>query len=559
MARAPWFPCSILMFACPLAGQTDDREVTTLLETWATRFDEPRRTLRLDDKLDEYEAERLLDTDTHNGLLAPLFGRGRDVSSRKTIEFLLERAERSGSPVAMRGALEIAAVGLQKNWLDRDARRARDLGHWCALRMRDQPGWRLVPLLAADPGSTEEAGIEIHRKRRHAVQIAALRLLGDNRDPDDLPILHVAAQSPVDTIRLAAIESIARARKPESLAPLRFAIAKEAHPIVLQATLNAIGQVVHHNAKSLAPEAIDAAFADAGAAMKRAGWHAAMSFVELAELHPSLESVPHLIDLIAPKKPKRRGVRSILRNPGRGVLEDRAYRTLKRLTGAILPIEDADGWRAFWRRERDNIVLISRDKWDKASHSRTSSGFFGIPVVGRETVFVIDVSNSMRNNATWGDYGGPSRLEAAAQQLMQAVQDMPKNWRFRVIFFHDTARDWQDRATSPKAQTMRALTHEIERIKPSGKTDYLAAMQLALGSNAKFAEQSKNTVEEVFLLSDGEPGGVDSVTDEEILAWVQEANQYRNIRINTILIGAKSGGQFLRTLAESNGGEFAHR
>ena len=88
---------------------------------------------------------------------------------------------------------------------------------------------------------------------------------------------------------------------------------------------------------------------------------------------------------------------------------------------------------------------------------------------------------------------------------------------------------------------------------------YAALLHVLGASQLRFGQQIKNGVEEVFLLSDGEPS-VGSVKDpEEILRVVREINRYQKIRINTVFTGTDKGAEFMRKLAEQNHGVFVRR
>ena len=66
-------------------------------------------------------------------------------------------------------------------------------------------------------------------------------------------------------------------------------------------------------------------------------------------------------------------------------------------------------------------------------------------------------------------------------------------------------------------------------------------------------------IDELFVLSDGQPT-VGVVTDTEaLLRLVREANKYSQIRIHCVFTGTGSGAALLRSLAEQNGGVFVQR
>ena len=66
-------------------------------------------------------------------------------------------------------------------------------------------------------------------------------------------------------------------------------------------------------------------------------------------------------------------------------------------------------------------------------------------------------------------------------------------------------------------------------------------------------------IDELFVLSDGEPTTGQVTDTDEILRLVKEANKYLKVRINTVFSGTGKGAGFLRQLAEQNDGVFVQR
>ena len=75
----------------------------------------------------------------------------------------------------------------------------------------------------------------------------------------------------------------------------------------------------------------------------------------------------------------------------------------------------------------------------------------------------------------------------------------------------------------------------------------------------RFGQPVAVTVDEIFVLSDGEPTAGDVRDAGELLRIVKEANKYAKVRINTVFTGRGRGADLLRRLAEENGGVFVHR
>ena len=94
--------------------------------------------------------------------------------------------------------------------------------------------------------------------------------------------------------------------------------------------------------------------------------------------------------------------------------------------------------------------------------------------------------------------------------------------------------------------------NRLDRVQPAGFTNTFAALQHVFSTPDR-------RVDEVFILSDGEPS-VGPVKDPDtLLRLVRDANRYRKIRINTVFTGVGAGADFMAKLAEENHGEFVRK
>ena len=191
----------------------------------------------------------------------------------------------------------------------------------------------------------------------------------------------------------------------------------------------------------------------------------------------------------------------------------------------------------------------------------TRARFFDVPVTGREIAFLIDTSGSMDQPATTASSkGGTSRLEVAKEQLLRAVQAMGDESRAHVITFDAEARIWTRKPLSSSSESIRSLTEILGRWQALGGTNLYEALDQALAlQEQKFGEQGEGGIEEVFLLTDGEPTSGEVTEPAEILELVRGANRYRRIRIHAVFTGTGKGEEFLRQLAEQNEGQFVVR
>ena len=104
------------------------------------------------------------------------------------------------------------------------------------------------------------------------------------------------------------------------------------------------------------------------------------------------------------------------------------------------------------------------------------------------------------------------------------------------------------------------LGNFLDSLRPNGPTNLYGALDKALdfggrGLHDKYYAAGFDTL---YVISDGAPT-VGEVTDkEEIRRRVRAANQLRKIAIHCVTFGDKNDTDFLKPLAEENGGRHIH-
>lgn len=537
-------------------------EICSILSAWADAYD--ARRIEGDQPFDNDAIEEMRAYDSvSGGVLARYHPRRNQVTTTRVLQALLDRGEKVDNRATTWGILAAASIGYQHPWFDRATERLRDRGHWTLTRL--ESGAAREVLHAFGLGKPIPIGLAPdYPHRMTAMRIAAIRALGFRSDAETPTTLGKALRDPSELVRLAAAESLAIKPKAEGLPGLEAALAEEQHPIVAQALLIAIDKTLDAHHETLGQERIDECVTIACGIVGRVGWRTDLGVVELAHAHPSLAAIPTLIDLLDPDDRQTRRTKSaigklVATGNHRAILRDRAFQTLRRLTGTLLAVDDVDGWRKFWATEQDKLVLPSRDALDN-SRIATSAGFFGIPIVAGETAFVLDTSNSMGAHIRRpGGERGPTRADAAKEQLLAAAQSMPKDWKFHVILFNERAWSLNERPLHPTDRTLHGLTRDLYRPWDGKRTDYLVALDFILGADQqRFGQPTERDIQEILFLSDGEPSGIDAPTTDEVLERVRKLNRYQKVRINTVFFGSRSGGGFMQKLAEENGGTFVH-
>ena len=549
----------LLAAAFPLAAQAVQanpavQPLALAIESWAEGFESgslgPQGTLSQAGAQPGYvapaRAARLVEERDFNRL-----------THLDVLQRMLVQAERSPSMTVADAVLSLAGVGFERSLADRNAIEVRQLGHDSLLRMDDAGVDRLLAEVAASGASPFDvadtpSALDLGRR------VAAVRVLAQRARAADRPAVVQALGAGDPRVRLAAAEALELAQDPTLLPMLTRALGVERHPVVSQALVRAMLALLRRKDELPAGQ-LDRALQTALARLGTMGWRTDMDLVDLAASLPRRDSVPVLIEVLDGRRGKVDKLTRVVNERASPLLKDRAVRALQEMTGALHGA-DAAAWRAFWEQERDRIA-VPAPRREVSPVASTRARFFDVPVTGREIAFLIDTSGSMDQPATTASSkGGTSRLEVAKEQLLRAVQAMGDESRAHVITFDAEARIWTRKPLSSSSESIRSLTEILGRWQALGGTNLYEALDQALAlQEQKFGEQGEGGIEEVFLLTDGEPTSGEVTEPAEILELVRGANRYRRIRIHAVFTGTGKGEEFLRQLAEQNEGQFVVR
>jgi len=173
---------------------------------------------------------------------------------------------------------------------------------------------------------------------------------------------------------------------------------------------------------------------------------------------------------------------------------------------------------------------------------RTIGGtYFGIPVRGSKVAFVCDVSGSMRY-----------KLELAYDQLTRAVKALPSTSDFEVVFFNEHVWPWRGRLSHADPVTKELLLRHLPTIEVKNYTNLFDAIETALALG----------VDEIFVISDGDPNRGRKQFPDDILAELKRLNT-RGTRIHTVSVVRTVDGDehvpLLKRIAQENNGEHVER
>ncbi|MEM7164149.1 MAG: VWA domain-containing protein [Planctomycetota bacterium] len=240
----------------------------------------------------------------------------------------------------------------------------------------------------------------------------------------------------------------------------------------------------------------------------------------------------------------------------------------------------AEDWRKLWEGHKDSLDPSNLRRNDGGRTGVTvlkdPPEFFGVNLVSKRVVFVVDVSESMRkfdhDAVTEDDDEGwekKQRLYRLKWHFAKTVHKLPSDAMFTVLVFGSTVDSLSKKLVPASRSWKRKARDLIYRQKGGGDTNTKAALRVA------FDYQGVDTI---LFLSDGAPQALGRTSDQlipEIEDMVQDLNSLRRVRVFTFgfegvgewppgskqrsrgpMPGALDFLGFMRRLAVRNGGTY---
>ncbi|MBN1419879.1 MAG: VWA domain-containing protein [Planctomycetes bacterium] len=219
----------------------------------------------------------------------------------------------------------------------------------------------------------------------------------------------------------------------------------------------------------------------------------------------------------------------------------------------------AADWRNWWETVRprwnpnDLPPPVREGSTTVDKGQTTAPEFFGIPIIARRIVFVIDTSDSMKHTSKVkteeGGFRQEPMIDLAKRELVRVVRGLPGDARFTILAFSTGVQAMGDALVPATTAAKEKASRFILGLAPKGYTWTEEALQKAFGYGDATA---------IYLLSDGSPckGGAFPPTGP-ILANVRRWNRFRRIPIHALGFPG-SNVDFMSALAQQNGGEYRH-
>ena len=227
-----------------------------------------------------------------------------------------------------------------------------------------------------------------------------------------------------------------------------------------------------------------------------------------------------------------------------GRLHAEVLGTLRALTN--LTHRESKQWRAWWRDQGEDFKMPSLRKVAGVGRSAPAAmTYYSMSLSSNRVGFLVDTSGSM--SAKVGT-SAITRLDLAKKALSQVIEKCGEGFHFNLITFGSDARRWKRELCPATIDNRDQARQYVKGMRPGGGTNFFDALLMA------FEDESIDTI---YLLSDGTPTEGDIRDQQELADEVQLWNLKRQILIHTISIGADSA--VMRRLAEDSGGDHVQR
>ena len=223
--------------------------------------------------------------------------------------------------------------------------------------------------------------------------------------------------------------------------------------------------------------------------------------------------------------------------------------------------DDVAVWQEYWKQAKDRWHELEKARQKRAA-KRAGDGsvakqpgfqtglYFGLRIEANNVLFLIDGSASMGAEVTvLGADTQPvtmTKMAVAREELVAALSGLDEDKRFNVAVFRNDHMVAFPKARKPTSKAIDTTESWLMGLTPKGNTDLYGVMKWAM---------DVENVGAIFLLSDGDPTGVGTITDTKtILEKIMEKNRTRDIAIYTVSLGVKS--ELMRSLAKLNYGKY---
>ncbi len=293
----------------------------------------------------------------------------------------------------------------------------------------------------------------------------------------------------------------------------------------------------------------------AESALEDPNWHVRAAAVDALVRTWQKEAIPILLD-------------GFERAEGRLKLD--YMRALQSMTGQDLKWNPLN-WKSWWSQHKEDVELGEQpENWRKGEDitpdEEETGGFFGVPMLSRRVMFVMDFSGGMSSEVTGGEYEGKTKLEIAKNELRDTVKKLSEEHKFNILIYRYSS-------TFPPKTRILSPVSKGKKLAPAENQVKSAAVEWVMKQRAggwgafyeSFRAATRSpAVDTIVFLSDGKPtrgrfAGTSAIMEDRFFQELQEMNRYRQVMIHTVLTGKEAGGtdaDYLKRVADLTGGIF---
>jgi hypothetical protein len=560
-----------LACSAPVCAQKADVDPVKVLDEWLVEYHKGEIDMSGHEKLKGRNYQPKHFVTVRRGMLTE--GKARKLTFEAELRLLCAEVAKRNDAAAAHVLLKVASAGLEQKAVEivLVPPVVRAIGEEFAGKLTSADALQACVATARGDGN-----------KSNARQGAALRVLAHNNAGPQRDLLEQMLAHAVPEVRMAAAEALRIGAQPAATPTLGMRLELESDERVAVQFVDALTATVVHAGSKIDPPALSAALDAAIKVYSKQGWRYQLVALDFFAAARSARTVPVLIETLA----QYYGKNPPAGDKGSGLIPVRAHQVLQNLTKCVYPANRPDQWQAWWNENGTSLQVdvstepLKLDRLAKAAITVTNS-FFGIPVAGNRVVFVVDISGSMKFRLVRKDTTGPeteyeNKWALCYAELKGAIERLGADCSFNVIFFSTTAEAWRPKPVPASAANKKAFVADLGKINPDGGTNTWAGVQLAL--QAKSADPTVRVpadLDELFVLSDGVPSIGEVVDPKHILATVAAVNEVSKIRVNTVYIGGDEkeeakksrntpdweidGPEFMRQMAQQNGGQFLHK
>ena len=133
---------------------------------------------------------------------------------------------------------------------------------------------------------------------------------------------------------------------------------------------------------------------------------------------------------------------------------------------------------------------------------------------------------------------------------MPSIRGLAEDANFTIVVFENNVKKLNKQLVQANGTNKNLAVAYLEKLESGGGTNMSDALEEAFALTG---------VETIFVLSDGEPNEGKIPNPQGILEAVKNWNSGQKVKINTIGLGEDCDKDFMKKLAEQNGGQFIDR